>query len=50
MEEGNKKIKRLSIWAVFLIALSMVMVFLAPPETLGHFFTLLKDIITHLII
>jgi hypothetical protein len=50
MEEDNRKVKRFSIWAVFLIAVGLFAVFFAPAETVGHFFELLKDVITSLVI
>jgi len=50
MEEDKKKIKRHSIWAVFLMALGMLAAFLLPEEALLAFFDLLKTIISHLLI
>jgi hypothetical protein len=50
MEQDKAKIKRFSIWALLLISLGLFAIFFGPPETIGHFFDLLKDVITSLVI
>ena len=50
MEQDKKKIRRFTAWALFLIVIGGVASFFVPSDTVGHFFGLLKDIITHLII
>ena len=49
-EKDPGKIKRYAIWAVFLIVISGLAMFFGPPETVGPFFELLKDVITSLVI
>lgn len=49
-EQDIKKMKKRALWAVLLISVGMLAMFFGPPETVGHFFDLLKDVITSLII
>ncbi len=50
MEAAKGKIKRFAFWAVFLIAVGAAAAFVMPPDSLGHFFGLLKDVIINLIL
>lgn len=50
MGPDQKKIKRLGLWAIFLIAVGGVAAFFVPTETAGLFFALLRDIITNLLL
>jgi hypothetical protein len=50
MESNKEKIKRYSYWGVFLIVTGYIAGYFLPQESLSYFFTLLKDIITHLIV
>ena len=50
MESNKEKISRYSYWGVFLIVTGGVAAYFLPQESLSYFFTLLKDIITHLIV
>jgi hypothetical protein len=49
-EDKKSKIKRLAIWAVFIIALGFIGAMYIPNETYSSFIDLLKDVITHLVI
>lgn len=49
-EDKRSKIKRYSIWGVFLIVVGGLASFFAPQHSLPHFFGLLKDIIVSLIL
>ena len=49
-ENSSEKIKRLAIWAVFIITLGLVGAVYIPTETYSTFVELLKDVIAHLII
>lgn len=46
----KSKEKRLAIWAIILITVGFVASFVLPEHSMSHFFELLKDIITNLII
>jgi len=50
METDNKKVKRYSFWAVFIISIGMIASYILPEESIPHFFELLKDVISLLII
>lgn len=51
MEEvDSKKITRLAVWAVLIIALGYVGALYIPAETYSSFVELLKDVIAHLVI
>ena len=51
MEEDKKsKIKRYSVWAVFLIVVGGIASCTLPEHSVPHFFGLLKDIIVSLIV
>jgi hypothetical protein len=49
-EDKGRKIKRLAIWALFIITLGFIGAIYIPTETYGSFIDLLKDVITHLVI
>jgi hypothetical protein len=51
MEQAkDKKIKRYTIWGVFLVIVGGVASMFAPEHSLPHFFNLLKEIIVNLIV
>jgi hypothetical protein len=49
-EKLETKIKRYAAWAILIIGVGMVAMFFGPPETVGYFFELLKDVMTSLVI
>ena len=49
-QKDSKKIKRYAFWAIFFITVGAIAMFFGPPETVGHFFELLKDVISNLVI
>lgn len=50
VKKDPAKIKRYAAWAVFIIGVGMMAMFFGPPETVGYFFELLKEVITLLAI
>lgn len=46
----QKQIKRYGIWAVFMLVSGMVAGYFVPEENLVHFYELLRDIMTNLIV
>jgi len=46
----SKSKKRLWLWAIFIIAIGFVGSMILPEHSVPHFFNLLKDVITSLII
>jgi hypothetical protein len=49
-QDKDKKIKRYTIWGIFLVIVGGVASMFAPEHSLPHFFNLLKDIIVSLVI
>lgn len=51
MEDDKKsKVRRYTLWGVFLVVVGGAASYLLPEHSLVHFFGLLKEIITNLII
>lgn len=50
MEVDKEKIKRFSLWAIFLILIGGLAAFILPEHAIDDFFGLLRDVITSLII
>lgn len=49
MEQDNKKIKRLQVWAVFIIIVGGISAYLLPEHSVDSFLMLLKDVVSMLI-
>lgn len=46
----SQRKKRLTIWALFIISVGFVAAIVLPDHSVPHFFNLLKDVITHLVL